>query len=76
MTIHELMNKSPVTPDVYIRVFNCYGDRIIYSGKYEDSTQYIFGLEVNEFDIQGIATKAYNPGQFYITHARIIAEIN
>ena len=74
MTIHELMNKSPVSPDVRIRVFNVYGDRLIYSGKYDESTPYVYNLDVWEYSIADIETREYNPGSYYIAAATIYAD--
>jgi hypothetical protein len=74
MTIHELMNRSPVSPDITIRVFTCYGDKLIYEGNYEDTTPSIFNLEVWEYEVTGIETRDYNPGHYYLNSVTIYAD--
>ena len=75
MTIHELMNKSPVIPEIQIVVFNRYRSRLIYDGLYENAIPYIFNLEIDCYDITGIATREYNPGRYYISAATICADV-
>lgn len=76
MTIHELMNRSPVDPDVKIQVFDLFHERLIYDGKYDESPVCVHMTDVFEYDITGIEERAYNPGRYYITSAVITADVN
>lgn len=75
MTIHELMNKSPVIPEIRIVVFNRYRSRIIYNGLYENAIPYVYNLEVDDYEITGIETQECNPGRYYISAATICADV-
>lgn len=75
MTIHELMNRSPVSADVEIRVFDLFHDRLIYDGRYDESPVFVHMTEIFEYDITGIETRHYNPGAYYITSATITADV-
>ena len=75
MTVHKLMNASPVSADIEIQVFDLFGNRLIYSGKYEESPVFVHMLDVWEYEITGIETRPYNPGKFYITAVRITADV-
>ena len=67
MTIFQLINKIPVTAEVHIKVMSCYGDHVIWEGKYEDTTPEVFNLKVWDSDINEVITKDYNQGKHYIT---------
>lgn len=74
MTIHKLMNRIPVIAEVHIKVMSCYGDRVIWEGKYEDTTPEIFNLKVWDSEIDEILTKDYNPGKYYISNMTLYAD--
>lgn len=75
MTIHKLMNASPVDPDIKITVFDLFHNKLVYDGKYDESPVYVQMLEVFEYDITGIDAREYNPGRYYITSVTITADI-
>ena len=76
MTIHEIMNRSPVNSDIKIDVFDLFHNRLIYSGKYEESPVFVHMTEIFEYEITGIETRNYNPGRYYITSMTITADIH
>jgi hypothetical protein len=75
MTIHELMNRSPVDPDITIQVFDLFHNRLIYVGRYDESPVCVHMTDVYEYDITGIETRHYSPGQYYITSMTITADV-
>lgn len=75
MTIHELMNRSPVNPDIKIRVFDLFHNRLIYDGRYDESSDYVQRLDVHEYDITCVEERTYNPGKYYIASMTITADV-
>jgi hypothetical protein len=69
------MNASPVVPDITMKVFDLFDNKLIYEGKYEDSPAAVHMLKVFEFDITGIETQDYNPGRYYISSVTITADV-
>jgi hypothetical protein len=69
------MNASPVDPDITIKVFDLFGNKLIYDGRYDESPASVHMLKVFEFDITGIETQDYNPGCYYISSVTITADI-
>ena len=75
MTIHKLMNASPVDPDITMKVVDLFDRKVIYEGRYDESPTSVHMLPVYEYRITGIETQEYNPGRYYITSVTITADI-
>ncbi len=61
MTIRELMNTANCHPDVTITVkqIPVGSNPILYSGKYDESTEDIYNLNVHAFSVESITQESY-----------------
>ena len=59
MTVHQLMNTANVTPDVVISIYDTGLQRELYSGKYEDSPNTLWHLQVDSFRVTHLRELEY-----------------